>query len=108
MGNEYVFDVIIMDIFDPFEIEEKSGFDSLHEEEIRYQLDDALSKDGIIITQLGQSPESSDSPQKHSRINTFLLLLIEEDFMQSVFQYENFYQRYSKPWSFLVMCKTKG
>lgn len=105
--NEYVFDVIIMDIFDPVEGQDKLIVDAFTEQQAIQGIYGALSKDGIVITQLGQSPESYDSPSKYFKTNDFISYFIEDIYMQSAFQYENFYQRYSSPWSYVVMCKTK-
>ena len=61
-------------------LDEEGSFDQLYE---------VLSKDGIVVTQLGRSPQSYDSPSRHFKNNEIISYLVEQGYMQSAFQYES-------------------
>lgn len=107
-GSEYKFDMIIMDSVDFDDRQDASLLIDLDEEGSFDQLYEVLSKDGIVVTQLGRSPQSYDPPSRHFKNNEIISYLVEQGYMQSAFQYESFYQRYAIPWSYVAMCKSRA
>jgi len=107
--QEDKFDVIIMDALDP---QDDIPFaEALYNNDAFTQsLYNALTDDGIVVMQLGVTPDLEDTADQYSKSKnraklTNGLSIIGFD---SLHAYEESHCGFSDPWSFLVACKTFG
>ena len=106
-AEKELFDVIVMDALDPQEIVEFAG--KLYNDNIfAKSLYDSLSDKGILVMQLGSSPELSD-PAEEMGMNekrAQIMNLVEVVGFEQMFVYEESHCGFGSPWSFMVVCKS--
>lgn len=104
---EELLDIIIMDALDPMYV--IPGFaDVLYSSDDFMQvLFDALNDDGVLIIQLGQSPDVSDPDEFISikKQRSKVIAKIAALGFQSMHVYEESHCGFSDPWSLLIACK---
>ena len=100
------FDVIIMDALDPQDNIEFA--DALYNNDVFLgSLYRALTDDGVLVLQLGESPHNSDpSEQTNNKNRHHIMSMIEDIGFQSMHIYEESHCGFNYPWSFLVACKS--
>ena len=102
------FDVIIMDLFDPELIyDSKHSSRGLYSESFFKQINCALKENGVLITQLGESPFAVD---RHSILNSKLDVVdrLAAGFHPSgTFVYNTFVPSFNAEWSFAVACRSR-
>jgi len=106
--DEKKFDVIIMDLFDPELIyDSKHSSRGLYTDSFFKQINCALKSDGVLITQLGESPFAVD---RHSILNSKLDVLdrLASGFHPSgTFVYNTYVPSFNAEWSFAVACRSR-
>ena len=100
------FDVIIMDALDPQDNIEFA--DALYNNDVFLNaIYEALTDEGVLVLQLGESPHNSDpSEQTNNKNRHHIMNMIEEVGFQSMHIYEESHCGFGYPWSFLVACKS--
>ena len=100
------FDVIIMDALDPQDNIEFA--DALYNNNVFLgSLYRALTDDGVLVLQLGESSHNSDpSEQTNNKNRHHIMNMIEDIGFQSMHIYEESHCGFNYPWSFLVACKS--
>mmetsp|Transcript_20100 Transcript_20100/g.57678 ORF Transcript_20100/g.57678 Transcript_20100/m.57678 type:complete len:976 (+) Transcript_20100:148-3075(+) len=100
------FDVIIMDALDPQDNIEFA--DALYNNDVFLNsLYRALTDEGVLVLQLGESPHNSDPPEQSNNKNRHHIMnMIEDVGFQSMHIYEESHCGFGYPWSFLVACKS--
>jgi spermidine synthase len=106
--REEPFDILIMDALDP---QDNVPFaDMLYTNKAFIKtLYNALSEDGIIIMQLGESPNFSDPAEELSRNSKrdFVMNVLEEVGFNHVHVYQEGHCKFRAPWSFAAAMKGK-
>eukprot|EP00591_Stephanopyxis_turris_P010009 CAMPEP_0195509728 /NCGR_PEP_ID=MMETSP0794_2-20130614/2585_1 /TAXON_ID=515487 /ORGANISM="Stephanopyxis turris, Strain CCMP 815" /LENGTH=880 /DNA_ID=CAMNT_0040637019 /DNA_START=160 /DNA_END=2802 /DNA_ORIENTATION=+ len=106
-GTEEKFDVIIMDALDPQ--------DDIPFAEVLYSndlftkaLSNALTDDGVMILQLGISPELSDPPDitTKSKNRAKITHGLKRIGFESMHSYDEAHCNFDDPWSYIVACKS--
>jgi len=104
--REDPFDVLIMDALDP---QDNVPFaDMLYTDKAFIKtLYNALSEDGIIVMQLGDSPTITDPPEEFSKNSkrNFVMNVLGEVGFDHVHVYEEGHCKFRSPWSFAVAMK---
>jgi len=101
-----LFDVIIMDALDPQEMVEFAAT-LYNNDDFAKSLFNSLDEDGVLVLQMGSSPEHSDPAE----LNTIdfrrhqIMDLIELVGFEAVQVYEEAHCFFGDPWSFMVACK---
>jgi len=107
-GNEK-YDVIIMDALDPQDTVEFANI--LYQDMSFWQsIYNALSDDGILVAQLGMSPEYNEGPDesnKNSRRAKNMEVLEKVGFV-TTHSYEEAHCKFDYPWTFLLVCKSQA
>ena len=100
------FDVIIMDALDPQDNIEFA--DALYNNDVFLNaIYEALTDEGVLVLQLGESPHNSDpAEQSNNKNRHHIMNMIEEVGFQSMHIYEESHCGFGYPWSFLVACKS--
>ena len=100
------FDVIIMDALDPQDNIEFA--DALYNNDVFLNaIYEALTDEGVLVLQLGESPHNSDPAEQSNNMNRHHIMnMIEEVGFQSMHIYEESHCGFGYPWSFLVACKS--
>jgi spermidine synthase len=97
------FDVIIIDLLDP-EISKESGFAQKTVSATFFkQVACALSKDGVLVTQLGQAPSAAELTSDMME-KTAMVLLLSQVFTGGVQVYNTFIPSFGGEWSLAVGC----
>jgi len=104
--DEDPFDVIIMDALDP---QDNIPFaKALYDNDAFLRsLHSGLSEEGVIVMQLGSSPEFRDPPEDHSfhHNRAKVTELIQKVGFESMHVYEEAHSQFENPWSYLVAFK---
>mmetsp|Transcript_28983 Transcript_28983/g.33696 ORF Transcript_28983/g.33696 Transcript_28983/m.33696 type:complete len:745 (+) Transcript_28983:66-2300(+) len=107
--KEDPFDVLIMDALDPND--DVSFAEVLYTNTTFVQaLYNALNDDGIIVLQLGSTPEPTDTADEDSKFKrrAILIEMLETVGFQSVHLYSESHCEFGDPWSFVVAMKDKS
>jgi len=105
--KEEKFDVVIMDALDP---QDDVPFAKVLYNSIRFakSLYNSLNDDGVIVFQVGASPDSdSGSDESIDQMKAALQKNLETIGFHSMHLYEESHGQFEEPWSFLVAMKSK-
>jgi len=101
------FDVIVVDVLDPEDTVEFAV--KLYQDTLFWgTLNTALSDDGIMVIQLGQSPEQNSYGEQFGKFRNRYNLFntIETVGFTTMFLYHDTHSDFQHPWSYLVACKS--
>jgi len=105
--EEEKYDVIIMDALDP---QDDVPFAKVLYESMRFtkSLYNSLNDNGLIVFQVGASPDSDSGPDESTdQMKASLQTNLEKSGFHSIHLYEESHCEFEDPWSFLVAIKSK-
>lgn len=106
--DEDRFDVIILDALDPMYLVPEFADVLYNDDQFMPSIFNALTDDGVMVIQLGQSPKNYDPDEFMSQFKKRSEVVAKiGDLAESMHVFEEAHCGFLDPWSFLIACKSK-